>query len=446
MTCPSDHTRPEADKAGQAANNPQPGSPPEAGLRATQRKKWRPHAQSTFQSAHAHHSKQATNKLFCISTYQGVCRLCTKVISARACHFFRARPSDPKPAASRTSTQLQPRQRPPSSSPSATRQPQRKPCPSADISPPPTSPTPASSMAATASAPPSPSISWPLNRPSTRSPWTPSPSHPDSQQLANGHAISNGHPAGLLANPSPAPRLLDPSLLPHGPRSLSGSSLRSFVLGLTLGSSTLLALHLRTHSNPRWRAPFFLATLSLFHYLEYYTTARYNPSAASTSAFLLSQNGSAYNIAHTLAFLECVLPSPPWARLLPAPFWPEWAPAALLAAGLAMMVVGQATRSLAMRQAGANFNHTVQMRRKEGHELVTGGVYAWLRHPSYFGFWWWGLGTQVVLGNRVCLVGYAVVLWRFFSGRIEREWPWISDEMVVEVMRRWINADGLVMV
>ena len=74
-----------------------------------------------------------------------------------------------------------------------------------------------------------------------------------------------------------------------------------------------------------------------------------------------------------------------------------------------------------MAQAGSNFNHLVQMRRKQGHELVTDGIYAWLRHPSYFGFWWWGLGTQVVLGNWACLVGYAVVLWRFFSGRIESE-------------------------
>ncbi len=73
-----------------------------------------------------------------------------------------------------------------------------------------------------------------------------------------------------------------------------------------------------------------------------------------------------------------------------------------------------------MVQAGSNFNHTVQMKRSEGHVLVTSGIYAVLRHPSYFGFWWWGLGTQVVLGNGICLVGYAVVLWRFFHSRILR--------------------------
>ena len=89
--------------------------------------------------------------------------------------------------------------------------------------------------------------------------------------------------------------------------------------------------------------------------------------------------------------------------------------------GFALTVLGQATRTTAMAQAGSNFNHVVQAKKKEGHELVTHGVYAWLRHPSYFGFYWWGLGTQVVLGNGVCLVGYTIALWRFFRDRIEKE-------------------------
>ncbi|KAI4263175.1 MAG: hypothetical protein L6R42_001666 [Xanthoria sp. 1 TBL-2021] len=73
-----------------------------------------------------------------------------------------------------------------------------------------------------------------------------------------------------------------------------------------------------------------------------------------------------------------------------------------------------------MAQAGTNFNHLVQSKKKEGHVLVTNGIYGWLRHPSYFGFFWWGLGTQLITGNLVCLVGYAVVLWRFFSLRIKK--------------------------
>ncbi|MCJ1297407.1 hypothetical protein MMC08_000193 [Hypocenomyce scalaris] len=283
----------------------------------------------------------------------------------------------------------------------------------------------------------SPAISWPLNRPQYRELWTPSASHANSQQIANGHTVSNGHPTGLTANASSS---LNPALLPHGTKSLSGISLRSFLLGQTLGVSLFLTGLLLYNENSLWRAPFFLVTLSIFHFLEYYTTARYNPTAANISAFLLSQNGYAYNVAHTLAFLECILPSP--LSVLPA-ILPSFSRPLLLAVGSIMIVLGQTTRTLAMAQAGSNFNHTVQMKRKEGHELVTDGVYAWLRHPSYFGFWWWGLGTQVVLGNGICFVGYAVVLWRFFSGRIEREEEllvkFFGDMYVAYRQKTWVG-------
>jgi len=45
----------------------------------------------------------------------------------------------------------------------------------------------------------------------------------------------------------------------------------------------------------------------------------------------------------------------------------------------------------------------------------------YLRHPSYFGWFYWALGTQVLLGNPICFVIYAVVTWKFFSVRIAYE-------------------------
>lgn len=43
---------------------------------------------------------------------------------------------------------------------------------------------------------------------------------------------------------------------------------------------------------------------------------------------------------------------------------------------------------------------------------------SYFRHPSYFGFFIWSIGTQVLLINPVCTVGYTVVTWRFFRDRI----------------------------
>lgn len=74
-----------------------------------------------------------------------------------------------------------------------------------------------------------------------------------------------------------------------------------------------------------------------------------------------------------------------------------------------------------MVKAGQSFNHIVQQKRGDTHVLVTDGIYALFRHPSYFGFFWWALGTQMVMGNAVCFWLYAGVLWRFFSGRVKVE-------------------------
>ena len=167
-----------------------------------------------------------------------------------------------------------------------------------------------------------------------------------------------------------------------------------------------------------WRLPFFLATLGLFHFLEFWTTAAYNTRVAEISSFLLTANWPGYAIAHAVATLECLLVNV---------FWPDrsWAPLhsgpLLCLLGLVLVAVGQTVRSVAMVQAGPSFNHMVQHQRSAAHVLVTTGIYGRLRHPSYFGFFWWALGTQLVLGNLVSFCGYAAVLWKFFSSRIRHE-------------------------
>ncbi|OJJ31005.1 hypothetical protein ASPWEDRAFT_62326 [Aspergillus wentii DTO 134E9] len=222
---------------------------------------------------------------------------------------------------------------------------------------------------------------------------------------------------------SKPPPPTDASNFPNGKKSLSGISIRAFLLGTTLGLSIFLAISLAWFaSSPLWRVPFFLASLALFHFLEFWVTAEYNTRLASVSAFLLSSNGWAYNVAHGSAVVECIISY----TFFPGSWYPnltEPVPGikVQVVIGVLLMVVGQVVRTLAMAQAGSNFNHTVQVELREGHQLVKNGVYAFLRHPSYFGFFWWGLGTQLVLGNVVCFVGYALVLWRFFSSRIQRE-------------------------
>jgi len=83
--------------------------------------------------------------------------------------------------------------------------------------------------------------------------------------------------------------------------------------------------------------------------------------------------------------------------------------------------VGQGLRSMAMIQASTNFSHLVAHHKVEGHRLVKEGVYAWFRHPSYTGFFYWAVGTQMVLQNHVCFIIFTSILWRFFYHRIRYE-------------------------
>ncbi|KAJ6782835.1 hypothetical protein PWT90_02834 [Aphanocladium album] len=216
--------------------------------------------------------------------------------------------------------------------------------------------------------------------------------------------------------------LASAGLFPGQTRSLSGIALRAFCLGAAGSSALLLTVAtLLLTSSPVWRAPFFLLALSTFHFLEFWVTARRNTLVATTDSFLLTANWPAYAIAHASAFAECLVVS----VFFPGRRWGGGAPLHLggvgLALGLALVVVGQTVRSLAMLHAGASFNHQIQWSKSDSHVLVTSGIYGRLRHPSYFGFFYWGLGTQLVLGNVFCFFAYAAVLWYFFSRRIRIE-------------------------
>lgn len=72
-------------------------------------------------------------------------------------------------------------------------------------------------------------------------------------------------------------------------------------------------------------------------------------------------------------------------------------------------------------QAQHNFTHMIQLRKRPEHTLVTGGVYAWVRHPGYAGWTVWAVGTQLLLCNPLCTVLFAAAAWRFFDRRIRAE-------------------------
>ena len=74
-----------------------------------------------------------------------------------------------------------------------------------------------------------------------------------------------------------------------------------------------------------------------------------------------------------------------------------------------------------MITAGQSFNHVIQTYKKENHVLITHGIYRMFRHPSYVGFYYWSIGTQLCLGNVAHAMLFSVVSWNFFHRRIPFE-------------------------
>jgi protein-S-isoprenylcysteine O-methyltransferase len=218
---------------------------------------------------------------------------------------------------------------------------------------------------------------------------------------------------GSSTEPRSTTPFTDPTIYPGNSRSISAIALHGLALGITLSTCTILTVLLASTNHRIWRLTEFIATLSLFHFLEFWTTARYNTFNAKVSSFLLTSNGSAYLSAHVAAMLEIIITSIYFPNLQD-----RWSNAFTVAFGAVLVVMGQTVRSIAMAQAGVSFNHIPAKSKRNDHVLVTKGLYSYLRHPSYFGYFFFAVGTQVVVGNKICCVSYLVILWFFFKDRI----------------------------
>jgi protein-S-isoprenylcysteine O-methyltransferase Ste14 len=131
---------------------------------------------------------------------------------------------------------------------------------------------------------------------------------------------------------------------------------------------------------------------------------------------------AASGILRALAFLVVIvllsttrIPLP-WLyrQLWPSGIWPFWIGAAVTVAGLLFAV-------WARQHLGTNWSHAVTV--KQGHELITTGPYALVRHPIYTGILTGFLGTAIALSQVRGVIGFVLifaVLWAKL--RMEEEW------------------------
>lgn len=161
----------------------------------------------------------------------------------------------------------------------------------------------------------------------------------------------------------------------------------------------------------------YLCLLATFHFSEFLMTYLFNYQFLTFDSTLLNHS-TAYHVAMTISVIEF------W---IEAYFLPEMKTIVpIICVGVLFTLIGQVFRSAAMGTAKSNFNHIVQTKKAEEHVLVTHGIYRYFRHPSYAGFWWWSVGTQVLLCNPLCIPAFAWASLQFFLDRIPGEEQFLS--------------------
>src|SRR5438270_5739917 len=93
--------------------------------------------------------------------------------------------------------------------------------------------------------------------------------------------------------------------------------------------------------------------------------------------------------------------------------------------GVLFAIAALAMFQLTHRALGRNWSVSLDVR--EGHQLVTDGIYRRIRHPMYSAFWLWTIAQALLLPNWVAggagLVGFGTL----FFGRVARE-----EQMMLE--------------
>jgi protein-S-isoprenylcysteine O-methyltransferase Ste14 len=88
---------------------------------------------------------------------------------------------------------------------------------------------------------------------------------------------------------------------------------------------------------------------------------------------------------------------------------------------------------------GRNFSPELKIREK--HKLVTGGIFYIIRHPMYSAHWIWALAQAMLLQNWIAGLSMLVAFWPLYLYRITREEYMMCDQFGDEY-RNYMGKTG----
>lgn len=195
------------------------------------------------------------------------------------------------------------------------------------------------------------------------------------------------------------------------------------LLGAVVACSVTCAIVL---GGKYWDTLVYIAFLCMYYLNEFIATAQYQTSELNSKLFMIYANrgNKEFFYVQCMTLFEAFLRRGllkykfgPVRHLLQHNIATTW-----IVTGLTLIGGGMFIRRTAMRECGESFNHIIQTS-KGSQKLVSTGIYAWLRHPSYLGFYLFAVGIQIFLRNWISLLLTMAILSAFFKKRIEfEEW------------------------
>ena len=155
-----------------------------------------------------------------------------------------------------------------------------------------------------------------------------------------------------------------------------------------------------------------VGVMFLFHFMEYFISKKHHPDTTTADSFLVTIPFLfAFSFGIAEFFIESYLFGSSKTDIHNPILW----------YGALITLIGLLIRILAEMTAKQSFTHYIATEKDPRHNLVTNGIYHFIRHPGYFGMFVFAIGTQIYLRNPISTVVFASVLWKFFSDRIEEE-------------------------
>ena len=190
----------------------------------------------------------------------------------------------------------------------------------------------------------------------------------------------------------------------------SNKNRNQYLIGLSLSNIFSFSFSIILFTQNKYYPLFiYFISLCIYHYSEFFSVLLYHYEILTSEYFLINHSKS-WVFATLISFMETILG---------IYYFDKYKEIKLFfIIGFLMMLIGQYFRIAALFIGKKNFTHRIRFDKVNEHKLITNGVFAISRHPSYFGFYLWSVGIEIMCCNPICIIAFGVILFKFFKNRI----------------------------